>query len=421
MTLRFRAARTVVVIAAVATAASACSSKATSGTDAGSAPAGAVKTGVGVTADTIKVGVLTDLSGPIAPLGKNGLAGSQLFFEQQNAKGGVCGRKIDLVAYDNKYNVQNSVSLFPTVNAEVIGLTNFSGAADVLAVQQSIKKDKMVVLPSSYDSSLLSIPTAAIPGSPYDIETINGISYLVEQKKLAAGDTLAVIHYPTGIGQNVLSGARAAGKHFGVKVVEQEVAPSATDVTAQVNAARAAGAKVIVMGTAGNQTVAAASVVQATGYDATLLATNLISAAALATPAKDALLNKVVLTSNTLPLSSDNPAAKAFGEAWKAKFPDTPVTASAGAGYVFAQVFNAILEKACDNKDLTRDGLISALRGLTSVDSGGLQVDLDFSKAGQPASRSTNILKPDADAFDGVKLVQAGYSADFAKQYQPGS
>jgi len=92
----------VAVLAAGLLVAAGCSTKAPD--SAGSTGAGGVKTGTGVTADTITVGQLSDLSGPFAAVGKSITQAQQLYYDQISAAGGVCGRKINVVTKDTGYN-----------------------------------------------------------------------------------------------------------------------------------------------------------------------------------------------------------------------------------------------------------------------------------------------------------------------------
>lgn len=52
-------------------------------------------------ADNIKIGLDNPLTGTFAALGKNELIGAQLAVEQMNAKGGILGRKVDLLVEDS--------------------------------------------------------------------------------------------------------------------------------------------------------------------------------------------------------------------------------------------------------------------------------------------------------------------------------
>ena len=57
-------------------------------------------TGTALAADTIKVGLLEDVSGDLALMGKPKLNGSQLAVEEINKAGGILGRKIELIHLD---------------------------------------------------------------------------------------------------------------------------------------------------------------------------------------------------------------------------------------------------------------------------------------------------------------------------------
>src|ERR1700677_2265642 len=52
----------------------------------------------------IKIGFSMALTGPLAPNGKQALLGAQIWQEEINAKGGLLGRKVELVNYDDQSN-----------------------------------------------------------------------------------------------------------------------------------------------------------------------------------------------------------------------------------------------------------------------------------------------------------------------------
>ena len=81
---------------------------------------------------------------------------------------------------------------------------------------------------------------------------------------------------------------------------------------------------------------------------------------------------------------------------------------------------NKVLEQACKSGDLTRDGVLAAKKTLTSVDTTGLIVPLDFSKIGQSPSQESYILQP-ADVPGGVKTVQEAKASSELAGYKPTS
>jgi len=62
-------------------------------------------------ADTIKLGGMLPLSGRASDLGITCKQGAELAVKEINAKGGVLGKKFELLMADSKANVQELVSL----------------------------------------------------------------------------------------------------------------------------------------------------------------------------------------------------------------------------------------------------------------------------------------------------------------------
>src|SRR6185436_5726020 len=54
--------------------------------------------------EPIKIGFSMALTGPLAPNGKQALLGAKIWEEEINAKGGLLGRKVQLVTYDDQSN-----------------------------------------------------------------------------------------------------------------------------------------------------------------------------------------------------------------------------------------------------------------------------------------------------------------------------
>src|ERR1700694_2106807 len=63
-------------------------------------------------ADPIRVGMTMALTGGVAPIGKQVLAALQIWRDDVNAKGGLLGRPVELVVYDDQSNPANVPSLY---------------------------------------------------------------------------------------------------------------------------------------------------------------------------------------------------------------------------------------------------------------------------------------------------------------------
>ena len=62
--------------------------------------------------DPIKIGFSMALTGPLAPNGKQALLGAKIWEDEINAKGGLLGRKVELVNYDDQSNPANVPGIY---------------------------------------------------------------------------------------------------------------------------------------------------------------------------------------------------------------------------------------------------------------------------------------------------------------------
>lgn len=400
---------------ALALSLSACSGKSTgAGEDTG---ADGVKTGAGVSKDKITLGALVPLSGPIGGLGQDGVAGAKLWFDQVNAEGGICGRQVEIKAADNKYNTQESVTQYAALRKDIAAIVNISPGTDAVALKERLAQDKLAVQVGAYDPAVFSVPQAIMPGTPYDVEAINGIAYLVKSGALAKGDTLGVIHYPVGLGSHVLNGAKAAADKFGLKLVEATIESTNPDATAQVNTMKRSGAQVVLMGTSAPQVVSAASVAESLTWDVKILAPNFLSAGDLKGAAGSAIVKHVTLYGNGAPINEDAPESADLRAAWEKATPGRPISSAASAGWVMGRIMNQALDQACEDKDLTPEGIKNAYAVVGTVDTGDLQVPLDYSGAGDAPSTDSFILRPDQKAAAGSVIIEEPSSSKEAVEY----
>lgn len=80
-------------------------------TPGGTAPGGADNAPAAPAGDTIKIGVNYELSGGVATYGKASVDGIKLAVDQVNEAGGVNGKQIELVVYDNKSEPAEATTL----------------------------------------------------------------------------------------------------------------------------------------------------------------------------------------------------------------------------------------------------------------------------------------------------------------------
>jgi branched-chain amino acid transport system substrate-binding protein len=62
--------------------------------------------------EPITIGLAMSVTGPLAPNGKQALAGAKIWEEETNAKGGLLGRKVKLITYDDQSNPANVPGIY---------------------------------------------------------------------------------------------------------------------------------------------------------------------------------------------------------------------------------------------------------------------------------------------------------------------
>src|SRR5581483_5839471 len=134
------------------------------------------------------------------------------------------------------------------------------------------------------------------------------------------------------------------------------------------------------------------------------------------TAAGPALAKLFYLAASWQPYSGDSPGATKVRTEYAAKYKDVP-NGGIDWGYGAAAAYTTVLKKACDNKDLTRDGVQKAFRQTTSVDTDGLFPTLDYSKPGDPATREALVAQADAKTPGGLKIVQPLTASAMATSY----
>jgi ABC-type branched-subunit amino acid transport system substrate-binding protein len=417
--------RSLRVIAAglvVAVSLTACGAKGSNtSSSSGGGASGSVKAGPGIADKTITLGVLTDLSGVFAPLAGPLTKANQMFWTDQNAKGGVCGRKVNLIIKDHGYDPQKAVVEYRDISPKIAGLQQLLGSPVTAALLPSLKGDSMISLLSAWPPSLLSNDFIIEVGAPYDIEQINALDYLKSKGMIKSGDKIGHVYFEGEYGDGGLAGTKYFASKNGMTVVEQKIQATDEDMSGQVAALKRAGVKVIAATTGPKQLASIAGIAASQGLNVPIVGNNpTFDPALMASPAAKALMANAYISGSIAPWTLSQPQVKQVGDKFIANNGKKDAKASVQFGYAQARVMYQILKKACDNKDLSRAGIVKAAHQLSGVDTGGLIAGtLNYAKVGDPSTRSVYIARP-ANVIGGLKPLPGTVESDLAKNYQPG-
>jgi ABC-type branched-subunit amino acid transport system substrate-binding protein len=414
-----RVVASVAVVLALAVAA--CGKGGAEDTDSGGgAQENAVKTGPGTTADTITLGYLPDLSGVFAPNGKAMMEGAKLYWDAKNKAGGICGRQIETKVQDTGYDPQKAVAAYQQLSGDVVGLGLVLGSSIVNALLPNAKTDDMFMNFAGWTSDILPAENVAIAGTTYDIEAINAVDFLIKEKGVKEGDTIGHLYFEGDYGENALKGSKYAADKHGLKIVEQKITPADQDMTGQVAAFKKAGVKAILFSAAPPQAASLAGVAASQKLDVPIVANGPgWTPQLLTTPAADALEANYYVVSSMAPLSVQSAGVQKFLTEYKAAYPKgTPSSNGSLYAYAGAQIADAALTKACENKDLTRKGVLDALHSLNAVDTGGTVAGtLDFTDGSKAPGNLVYTAKVSPDAPGGLEAIGEPAQAEDAAGY----
>jgi ABC-type branched-subunit amino acid transport system substrate-binding protein len=389
-----------------------------SGESSGAGASGSIKTGPGITDKEISLGLLTDLSGVFAPLAKPIVQATQEYWKEQNAKGGACDRTVKLVVKDHGYDPQKAVVQYRELS-DVAALQQLLGSPITAALLPTLKSDSMLSLLAAWPSSLLGNDFIIEIGTTYDVEMINGLGYLMEQGKLKDGDKIGHVYFEGEYGENGLKGSEAFAEEHGMQVVQQKIKATDEDMAGQVSALKRAGVKAIAMTTGPTQLASVAGIGATQGLEVPILGNNpTYDPALLESPAADAVKANSYIVASVSAYNSDQPGPMRAAQAWKKAHPDETPKAAVQFGWAQGQVMNEILNQACENKDLSRKGLVKASRQVSNLDLEGLIAGpLDYKKVGEPSTRAVYMTRP-ADVPGGLKAEKEVVETEEAKSYE---
>jgi ABC-type branched-subunit amino acid transport system substrate-binding protein len=356
---------------------SGCASSNSSGNSSG------IKAGVGVdvASKTITLGILSPYSGPVAdPVGKPLARGVEVFFKSINDNGGINGYKVKFIEKDSQYNPQIQVTQYNQIRNQILMIADSLGTPTTFAIKDQAAADHMLVSAATLSSALAREKYLILVGTPYRLQVENAFDYVVN-KLGVQNPAVGIIYQNDDYGQDGLTGYKEAVSAYSLHDVGQATyAPTDTDFTAQVSQMKAAGAKYVFLTTLPSVTAKIIATGHALGYDPQwILQSPAFSTLLLGVPSLVPLLSKAwVVSQGATWGDSSKPGMKQMLADVAKYAPDQKPDGFFEFGYTESKITYAILKKAIENNDLTRDGLLKAFESLKNVDLGGLLPTVNY-------------------------------------------
>ena len=330
--------------------------------------------------EPIKLGASLSLTGTYASLGQNQHRGYQLCLKQVNEKGGVLGRKVDMVLYDDKSDPATGVRLYEKLitqdKVEVV-LGPYSSAITE-AVANITEKYKMPMV-----SPLAATTSIFKKGRKYAFMILapaeNYLEGLLDIGLKRGLKTLAIINEDTLFPKATVQGTLELAKKKGMQVVFVEAYPKGnTDFSAILTKVRAANPDLLAAATYFDDAVAITR--QMKELDVNPKIYGLTVGGDL--PKFYELLGKnaeYVYGATQWEPDLPYPGAREFTEAHRKEFPGADLSYHTAAGYAGCQLLVEAMRRAgTTDGDKLRDALLKidakTMFGPYKVDQDGYQV-----------------------------------------------
>ena len=203
----------------------------------------------------IRIGASLSLTGTYAKLGRNQHEGYKLCEKHLNAKGGLLGRKVELVVYDDQSTPATAVRLYEKLLTEdgVDGVMGpYSSPVTEASVNVTEKYKKVMVAPLAATTSIFKRPPdkkrhyvfmVISPAEAY-------LEGLLDTAATRGLRTVAIVNEDTLFSKAAASGAADLAKKKGMQVVFQEAYPKGnTDFSALLTKIKALAPDVIAAAT----------------------------------------------------------------------------------------------------------------------------------------------------------------------------
>jgi ABC-type branched-subunit amino acid transport system substrate-binding protein len=390
---------------------------------------GDTETDVGVSSDAcpkavnkdngcIYLGIISDLTeGPFAGLAVPITDAQKAFWKKVNEDGGIGGYDIDVETYvrDNKYNPEIHNQAYQEIKPKVLALAQTLGSPTTAAIINDLERSEVVAVPASWTSAWGFKDVILESGTNYCLESMNAIDYAMDE---FTPKSVMAVHYPGDYGADAAAGAKIGSEANKLTFTAVETASGQQNQSGAIDSIVSKKPDLVILTTGPTDAAVIIGQAAARGFKGRYIGTSPTwNPGLLKSPAAAAIKAQYLQSGPWATFTSDTEGHKAMRDAL-----GSGVTGNDGytSGWVWSYPLKAALEQAASDGDLTRSGLVKALKKLKSVDYQGMLPEGAGNYAGDPDDavvRESVIAKPDDSSPTGVVTTKEFYVGKTAKDY----
>jgi branched-chain amino acid transport system substrate-binding protein len=345
-------------------------------------------------AETIKVGGLWDLTGVTADVGKPFAEGVQDAIAMINEKGGVNGKKIDLINVDYAYKIPQATAAYKKFcESDRVVLINGWGTGDTEALKDTCTKDKTPYFSASFSGHLTDpakTPYNFFVGASYS-DQIRGFLQFVKKDFKGPGAPKVAFIYPNhGFGKAPIEAGKQYAKELGIELVHEEVIPASfQDVTSNLLNMQKKAPDYAYVQTTVSWCAVLLKDAKKLGIKTKFFLGNYGMTEALPALAKDAAEGVYGMATHA-PYGANVPGMKQILD-WNKKHPAKSPDTVYVRGWAYGLVWAEGLKIADKNKQLTGEGVKKSLETMKNFDTGGLVPPITYTATDHRGTTKTTI------------------------------
>jgi branched-chain amino acid transport system substrate-binding protein len=304
----------------------------------------------------IKMGLLTDLSGPVAASGKPWTDSLSDYFSYVNEQGGVLGHPMELAIVDTKYDVNLAVTGFEKlVNQDKVGWVYGLSSNFMPPIKPLAEKYQVCYEGLTEQSALLPVtPNMYVfgGGQTYSDMFRCSVNYIKDNWKKSDPPRIGIIGVDAAFAKTAIKTTKWMLQnelHWPI-VAEEYMAMSATDATSQTTNLKNANCDYIICATTGIPEIVFFKTAKSMGLSATLIETFLVGMTSfrnVAPDAMDGIISHMTAAppemANTVPIINDLAKIAALKRP-KAAF-DWQVIGAYAVGRAYADLAKKVIDK----------------------------------------------------------------------------
>jgi ABC-type branched-subunit amino acid transport system substrate-binding protein len=334
---------------------------------------------------------------------------------------------VEMETRDTGYTVEGTISQYDEIRDKVVAISESTGSPQTLAIADALEEDSMIVVPATWYSGWTDTniaPTVLHLGAPYCLEAMSGLDWMASELDTDS-PTLAVASIPGDFGLDSMAGALKWAEINNVEVVYDGsglIVPG-QDLKPVADAIVASGADLVYVTTTPGTFAQVYGGALAQGFEAKWSGAGpTYNPAFLGSPIADGIQRDWYGTFYAQPWGGDSAGNALVRDLFAEKAPDAPATDYYGLGFTEAMVVHAALLKAYENGDMTRAGVLAAIKSLDDVDLMGLGPNENYTgSTDEQVQRSLTTYRPSVEDIQsggsGAVIVETDFVGPTAENF----